>query len=168
MDINNKRSLLLYVFIVGLLFFMLHYALQAMLIINVPQAPNGVEIVIIDNKSYLASAQNEIEEAKYYHNVNMLKRNKHLIWFESALCILLTYVVFGYYPKVKNREWFNDSNKFEFYASIIVLGYITAAVIPLLWSFILPTGSEWLPTALMDYHDSQVNEVLKQIQMQNK
>lgn len=163
MNYNNKKHLFAYFIFAGMLMYLLHAALQSVFIISLPMEEGwAVETVQTDEREYITEFKNELEQAKYYHNTDMLKRNKYLMFGEFLFVFGISYLVFHLIPKWKNI--LNNESGLAVFFTIGIISFIVLFIAPLVFSIILPTPSEWFPDIFIDTHDKLVKSELEHLE----
>jgi hypothetical protein len=161
----EQKPVIAYLMIAGLLFFVLHTFLQVVFIVTVPMEEGwAVQTEEYDTaggtETMVTEFLDEYEEAKYYHNLSMLERNKYLIGTEFVLGAALTFLLFHFIQKWKTG---GDSEDHEKTFLILMLSFGVSIVMPLIFSWILPPPVEWFPSYFRELNDTLVNAELDRI-----
>jgi hypothetical protein len=162
----EQKPVIAYLVIAGFLFYVLHTFLQVVFIVTLPMEEGwAVETEEFDTadgtETVVTEFKDEYEEAKYYHNEQMLDRNKYLIGAEFALGLGLTILLFHFIPKWKAGGVQKDEPDKPI--SILFLAFGITIIMPLVFSWILPPPVEWFPSYLRELNDTLVNAELERL-----
>ena len=167
MDIDNKKHLLGFLFIGGVLAYLLHAAFGAVFVVAVPLAPDWchdfqeVQTAADEYKQECFAFKNAFEEAKYRHNQRMIGRNKFLIAVQFGLWFAAAGLVFHWIPTWRGIPLVHDGA--ERFFAIAVLAFATSVIAPLVLSWLLPPPVEWFPSIFREINDAQVEAALRHI-----
>lgn len=148
--------------ILGSAAYLLMATLSAFFIAAVPQARDWCrdfyERVDQDDQvvSTCVSFKNDFEERKYHHNLEMLSRNKTLLWLNIGIWSIVGFVVFHLVPTWKGLPTVGA-------LGAAGIGATTALLVPIALSWILPAPVEWFPDVLREIHDAQVDAALRRL-----
>ena len=167
MDYNNKKHIITYIIVGGFVFYILSAIISSIFIISVPQDKDwcleSIEIQVSENdyKTECIEFKNDFEMLKYYHNKEMVRRNKYLVFLEFILAFLATSLFFYFIPKWKGHVS-NEDNASKFLI-LTLIAFLISTIAPLIFSWILPAPVNWFPQIFKDINDAQVNEVLRNL-----
>lgn len=164
----RKRDVLLFLSCGGLVAYLLAVAMSSIFLVALPMAddwclkteqvqtgPDSYEMVCVEFK-------NATEQAKHYHNEQMLDRNKVLLGIEFALWLGVTTLLFHWIPKWKGVSQSAEGGNKVFLILCLAFGVSLAA--PRVFSMLLPTPADWFPSVFREIRDAQVEKVLREIQ----
>ena len=168
MDYYNGRHCIIYIIITGFVFYLLSAVMSALFIYVLPLAedfytdyweniyedPEGG----ISYEFYITEFKNDFEKRKFYHNKAMEKRNTYLIWLNFVIAVVITSVVFYFIPE--RRKVSNENSYTGVFISILAMAFCVTFIMPLMFSFILPSPIEWFPKILKDFYENKVNDLL--------
>ena len=149
MNFNNLKHIIPFLIIGSFFIFIISAILSSFFIIVLPLADDWCkdgDMIQIGEDEYeyvCFEFKNEVEELKYYHNKEMLKRNKYLVGLEYVIGYLLTSLCFVFIPKWRKRISHKDL-KTNLLISIGV-AFAISIVGNLFFSWILPPPVNWFP-----------------------
>jgi len=167
MDFKNRKHVITYVLVGGLVLYLLSAALSAVFIPVLPMADDwcrdSIEIERGNGRfeTIVTDFKNDFEARKYYHNTRMLRRNKYLLFFVYLLAFGLTGLCFYLVPRWRGQELPHEGAETFFTVAIIAFGI--AVVVPLVLGWLLPAPAKWFPQVFREIQDAQVNEALRQL-----
>jgi len=161
-------ALITFIIFAGFFFYVLNAIWGAFFIQTVPQASNWcLDWSLFQSNGNTeircTSYLNELEERKYYHNLSMLMRNTYWTYSTFITGPFLALLIF--FPLAWRRER-TVEKKAEFDEVVGVgfvyvgTGFSASFVVPLLLSSILPPPVEWFPEWIVEYSESQRQQIL--------
>jgi len=165
MNINNARHLISYLFASGLLAYLLSVMLSAIFIIGLDMDDNWCElpIEVRDGEWKCLEFKNNFEERKYDHNSEMRDRNEKLFIPKFVLFLGITYLVFHFIPKWRERRHYSALDLTHTLVPLGLLSYGVSVIMPLIFAFILPTPTEWFPEIFVEIHETQREAILLEL-----
>jgi hypothetical protein len=165
MDTRNPRHVLAFVFLIGAFFYLAGALWSAYFIISLPQAEDWCKDWIEPDPDARGSGftgcvgfKNDVEGTKYYHNKQMLVRNRKWVYATIGAAILLSLFVFWYFPsRIHHRQVPHDA-----FATAIVLGFIAAVIAPI-YSWALPAPTTWFPSFIVEAAQQREADALRRI-----
>jgi len=165
MNIDNTRHLISYLLASGLLAYLLSVMLSAIFIIGLDMDDNWCEIPIEvrDGEWRCVGFKNNLEERKYDHNSDMRDRNEKLIILEFVLFLGITYLVFHFIPKWRERRHHSALDLTHTFIPLGVLTFGVSMVMPYIFDFILPPPTEWFPDIFVEIRETQREAILLEL-----
>ena len=165
MNIDNTRHLISYLLASGLLAYLLLVMLSAIFIIPLEMDDNWCEIPIEvrDGEWRCVGFKNNLEERKYDHNSDMRDRNEKLIILEFVLFLGITYLVFHFIPKWRERRHHSALDLTHTFIPLGVLTFGVSMVMPYIFDFILPPPTEWFPDIFVEIRETQREAILLEL-----
>ena len=165
MNINNTRHLIGYLLASGLLAYLLSVMLSAIFIIVLDMDDNWCElpIEVRDGEWKCLEFKNNFEELKYDHNSDMRDRNEKLLILKFVLFLGITYLVFHFIPKWRERP---HHSALDLEHTLLPLGVLSLGVsmtMPYIFDFILPPPTEWFPDIFVEIHETQREAILLEL-----
>lgn len=167
MYFDNLKHIIPFLIIGGFLLYIIAATISSFLIIVLPLGEDwcldGDYLQVSEDEyEYVCfEFKNELEEFKYYHNMEMAKRNKYVYIISFLIAYLLTSFCFCFIPK-----WRNKISKEVFRKNLLISAGVALAITflgPLLFGFILPPPAEWFPSIFRDMHNEKVDNLLRYI-----
>jgi hypothetical protein len=166
MNTRNPRHVLAFAFLVGVFFYLAGAVWSAYFIISLPQAEGLCKDWVEPHPDAGGSGfsgcvgfKNDVEASKYYHNKQMLARNTKWIYATIGAAILLSLLLFWYFPnRIHYRQVPRDA-----FVTDTVLGFIAALIVPMILSWVLPAPSTWFPTFIVEAAQQREADALRRI-----
>jgi hypothetical protein len=166
MNTRNPRHVLAFAFLVGVFFYLAGAVWSAYFIIALPQAEGWCKDWVEPHPDAGGSGfsgcvgfKNDVEESKYYHNKQMLARNTKWIYATIGAAILLSLLLFWYFPnRIHHRQVPRDA-----FVTATVLGFIAALIVPMILSWMLPAPSTWFPKFIVEAAQQREADALRRI-----
>ena len=168
MDFNKPKHIIPFLIIGSFIMFIISAVLSSFFIITLPLADDwckdGDTIQIgEDEYEYVCfEFKNEAEALKYYHNKDMLKRNKYLVGINYIIGYLFTSLCFCFIPKWRNK--INIKNLKVNLLVSIGIAFAISIVGVLFYSWILPPPINWFPEFFRNMNYEKINELNLEIQ----
>lgn len=174
MSENKPWHLVVFACCLGVVVYLASALWSALFIIDLPQAPNAVLDVVeitresgrydqwVETEAVPVGFSSTLEELKYDHNVRMLERNRY--WFYGTLIFgaLAGYVAFSLIPRWRGRAGIQSDPPSSSISSAF-FGAFVAAVLPMLFGWVLPAPVSWLPRQIVEMADSRQVATLSEL-----
>lgn len=164
MSWRSRKQVTMYIMVSGCCAYVLSVALSAIFIVALPMAPDWCrgwheyETGPTQTREVCMSFKNEFEQSKYYHNLDMVKRNKMIVYGGMVFWFGVTALLFHLIPAWKGLH---NSGLGDSFVALVAMSLVTAVLVPWILSAILPPPNEWFPQVFRDMNDAQVQAALK-------
>jgi len=174
MSINKPVHVIIFAIVLGFFSFLASATWSAIFIVSLPMAEDAIIDAVeietgedrygtIQTEWWPIEFKNSLEELKYYHNLQMLDRNRYWLYGQLILGGLLSLCAFYIIPKWRNTLDPEDSSRVV--VTSVFLGVLTVLIMPFVFGRVLPAPVKWFPQEIIDIAELRENEVLNQLKV---
>lgn len=167
MDVKSPTQVIIFGIIFGVVLWLCLSLFHAFFIVSVPQEDNYCEKWIpipedIDAKEKLAGSSvacvqfiSTLERLKYHHNLNMVERNRYVLYEVHTIAVLVSLMVFYLVPNLRERLIISGQTAI---VGALIIGFVVGFV-PYVLGGIMPAPSKWMPRALIESAENRRLEI---------
>lgn len=161
---NKNVVTMCFILVLSLLFYIIHGVFLATFVINLPLVEDAItdEFEYGEGK-YTYTFKNELEQAKYYHNEDMLQLNKYFLYGLTFLAFISSYIIQVYLPSRYENINLLQQLKVDNIVVSFAIAFISIYVIPIAFGLIIPHNR--LMPFLTPIYEAKQAELLQKYKM---